>query len=218
MKTKKSDAFNRALAAIDEQGALLIFPMKNKKEPKSIWSVLHPRSEMRWEWDENGDGRVAELWHMREELSRSGKVVYSKWYQGRATVFSKEVFQDLLSYFQSTSRLPDRHTESGKILELLRSDSPLSTKVIKLECGLQGKLLESTFNRAMKPLWQRLQIVGYGEFQDSSFPSLGIGATELLFEDLWHQSKLKDPASARDNLTQKLGPDNVFLKFAEKST
>ncbi len=209
-------AYKKAIAALDQYGILLAFPIKNKKEPKSIWSVLHPRSEMIWEWDEDGDARVSELWHLREELSRSQQVVYAKWYQGRATFFSKDVFRDLLSYFESGSRLPDRHTESGRILDFLNSDSPLSTRDIKRECNLQGKLLESTFNRAMKPLWQRLQIVGFGEVHDSSFPSLAVGASSLLFEELWEGSKLKDPASARDDLVEKLGPKNVFMKFAEK--
>jgi len=212
------NSFKKAIEAVQSKGALLVFPIKNKKDPLSIWSVLHPRSKMVWEWDEDSDNRVAELWHLREEFSRSRKIVYTKWFQGRATFFSLEVFQNLLSYFESFSRVPDRHTESGRILEVLNSDSPLSTRDIKRECDLQGKLLESTFNRAMKPLWQRLQIVGFGEVHDSSFPSLAVGSTALLFEDLWEKSKQKDPASARDDLVEKLGPDNAFMKFAEKIT
>lgn len=40
---------------------------------------------MHWEWDDAGDKRVADLWHLREELSRSGeRVVYTKWFQNRA--------------------------------------------------------------------------------------------------------------------------------------
>ncbi|HMN67936.1 MAG TPA: hypothetical protein PKC28_05290, partial [Bdellovibrionales bacterium] len=75
----------KAIKAIDKKGALLVYPLNNKKEPASIWSELFPRTKMRWEWDAGSDNRVAELWYLREELSRSRKVVYVKWYQGRAT-------------------------------------------------------------------------------------------------------------------------------------
>lgn len=76
----------KIIKAIQDKGCLLVFPLENRKEPSSIWSVLYPRTPMRWEWDSNGDNRVGELWVLREELSRSGQVIYSKWYQNRASL------------------------------------------------------------------------------------------------------------------------------------
>ncbi len=32
---------------------------------------------MRWEWDDDGDTRVSDLWHLRTELSRCRDVVYA---------------------------------------------------------------------------------------------------------------------------------------------
>ena len=203
----------KALDAIQKHGVLLVYPIKNQKEPASLWSSLYPRSEMVWEWDADADGRVSSLWILREELSRSGKVVYAKWYQNRATFFSPEFFVQMAAYLRSPSVLS---ADSGNILEALEMDSPLSTKQIKEQAELQGKFFEGAYNRAMKPLWQQLRIVGFGEVQDSSFPSLAVGASQNLFEELWNESLKVDAKSAEAWLKKKLGAENKFFKFAQK--
>jgi hypothetical protein len=207
---------SRAIRAIEDRGALLVFPLNNRPEPRSLWSELHPRSKMRWEWDEDGDNRVAELWHLREALSRSRKVVYSKWYQGRATLFSFEVFLSLLNYLGSAIIVDGLAGDSRNAFDYLSSESPLSTKQLKAALELEGRLLEPAYNRALKPLWQNLLIVAFGEFEDSSFPSLGIGATPVLFEELWNEAKGMNPEQAKSVLLKKLGADNPFFKFARK--
>lgn len=106
--------------------------------------------------------------------------------------------------------------ESRDILEALEMDSPLSTKQIKEAVGLQGKMLESTYNRAMKDLWQRLQIVAFGEVDDSSFPSLAVGATQNIFEELYLRAQEIDPADAEKFLSEALGVENKFWLFALK--
>lgn len=202
----------KAVAAIEKFGILLVYPLQNRKEPTSLWSALYPRSEMVWEWDAGADGRVSALWILREELSRSREVVYAKWYQNRATFFSRDVFIHLLAYFRELT-IP---APSREILEIFEMDSPLSTKQIKEAAGLQGKSFESAYNRAMKPLWQSLRIVGFGEIDDSSFPSLAVGATSTLFEDLWEESRSVDSVQAAVWLEAKLGTENLFWKFAKK--
>lgn len=203
----------RAIEAINDHGALLVFPIKDKTEPASIWSVLYPRSKMRWEWDEGGDPRVFRLWQLREEISRSGKVVYAKWFQGRATFFSRELFIHLLAYMQSEKPLSH---ESQQILEALEMDSPLSTKQVKELADLRGKWLEPAYNRAMKELWNRGLVVGFGEVDDSSFPSLAVGATKVLFEDLWAESQSISLEIAKKYLSNKLGEKNKFWLYAQK--
>lgn len=86
----------RAIEKIESAGAILVFPIANQKEPASLWSVFYPRSQMRWEWDESGDNRVGNLWHLRTELSTTTEVVYAKWFRGRATFFSREIFPAFL--------------------------------------------------------------------------------------------------------------------------
>ena len=171
-----------AIKAIERHGILLVYPIQNTKEPPSLWTVAYPRSEMRWEWDDSGDNRVAELWHLREELSRSREVVYAKWYQGRATFFSRSVFTALRSHFRRHPLPLGR--DSRALIEILRESSPQSTKYLKRASGLQGRLLESTYERAMKELWRQLLVVGFGEIDEGAFPSLAVGAASLLFEDL----------------------------------
>ena len=106
--------------------------------------------------------------------------------------------------------------ESHILLEALEMDSPLSTKQLKEAAALQGRYMESTYNRAMKTLWQRMLIVGYGEIEDSSFPSLAVGATKNIFEDLWNQSSEITFKEAESFIQKKLPADNKFRKFAEK--
>jgi hypothetical protein len=203
----------KAVSLIEKRGILLVYPIDNRPEPRSLWSEFFPRSEMRWEWDSGGDDRVATLWHLREELSRSGKVVYAKWFRGRATFFSREVFTDLLAALGGT-RL-DRKTltvEARRILETLESDSPLATKQLKLATDLRGKFFESTYEKALKELWKRLLIVGYGELDDGAFPSLFIGATRHLFEDLYAEAETRNPEESRERVLGIVGGDSPFRK------
>lgn len=214
MSSNKKKA--KMIAAINERGCLLVYPLENRKEPASLWSELYPRTKMRWEWDQDGDNRVAELWVLREELSRSEEVVYAKWFRNRATFFSKEVFVHLLAWLGSSQGRVSLPRSSQEALDSFLQDSPQSTKIIKENLGWQGKMMESHYNRAMKPLWNYLFLVGYGEVQDSSFPSLNMAATQNLFEDLWLESQELDAASAESFLRKKLGPDNLFFKYAQK--
>lgn len=205
----------QAVKAVNRRGALLVFPLANRKEPASLWSEVWPRTKMRWEWTDDGDDRVVQMWHMRETLSRSRQVVYAKWFQGRATLFAFDVFMNFLSFLGGTREMAMAH-ETSLMMEALAADSPLSTKQLKAACELEGRLLEPTYNRAIKPLWNRLWIVGFGEFEDSSFPSLGIGASQSLFEDLWLEAANIDRAQAEQNLIARLGRDNAFFKYAVK--
>ena len=203
---------SQAIRAIEQHGILLTFPIDNRPQPDSLWSTSYS-DKMRWEWDNNGDDRVAKLWHLRTELSESRKVVYAKWYQGQATFFSREAMVALLAFYETSKiehaiEIPGLSSEAKQILEVLEMNSPQSTKQIKLATELRGKFFERTYERAMKSLWSALRIVGFGEFDDGAFPSLGIGATHTLFEDLWEESKCLRPSQAHEFLQAKLGVDS----------
>jgi hypothetical protein len=176
-----------AIRAINRRGCLLVFPIDNRKEFPSIWSEFYPRTPMRWEWDENGDDRVARLWMLRAELSTCNEVVYSKWFRGRATFFSRPVFAALLRLLGHSELGLSR--EARGILETLKLDSPLSTKQLKRATDLQGRFNEAAYQRGLKELFSRGLIVGYGEVDDGAFPSLAIGATQAIFEDLWSEAR-----------------------------
>lgn len=212
----KSSKRQKILKAIETEGCLLVYPLDNRKEPRSLWSVLYPRSPMRWEWDVDGDNRVGELWVMREELSQSREVIYSKWFRNRATFFSKEAFVNLLAYLGSSRHQVALSRDSREALDLLLMDSPQSTPTLKENLGFRGRLLEAHYNRTLKPLWSYLFLVGFGETEDSSFPSLNIGATATVFEELWLQSQEIPPEKAETRLLEILGEENLFFKYARK--
>ncbi|RZA09041.1 MAG: hypothetical protein EOP11_02915 [Proteobacteria bacterium] len=209
---KKKDA----IAAINRQGILLVYPIKNAKDPTSLWSVAYPRSEMRWDWDAGGDNRVASLWHLREELSRSGEVIYAKWYQGRATFFSKKLFTALRAQFQRHPLPLNR--EARELLALMQESSPQSTRQLKRGTQLIGRALESTYERGMKQLWQQLLIAGYGEVDEGSFPSLAVGASSLLFEELEQRAKDLSDEEAAATIAAHFPAGTKFQKFYLKVT
>ncbi|KYG61882.1 hypothetical protein AZI85_06625 [Bdellovibrio bacteriovorus] len=211
-KSKK----RKMVEAIERRGCLLVYPLQNQKEPSSLWSELYPRSEMVWGWDSDADNRVGEMWIMREELSRSEEVVYAKWFRNRATFFSKKLFINLLAYLGTSKGLIHLPKASQEALDSFLMDSPQSTKIIKENLGWQGKMMESHYNRAMKPLWNYLFIVGFGEVDDSSFPSLNMAATQTLFEDLWLQSQDISEEKAEAFLLKTLGEKNLFMKYAKR--
>ena len=187
----------KAVQFIKKRGLLLVFPQENRKEPASLWSEFFPRTKMRWEWDEAGDNRVGELWLLRERLSLSRKVVYSKWYKQRATLIAVDLFPALLKLanpeFPGVSGLS---YQARDILDVLDEDSPLSTKQLKKITGLQGRASELTYQRALKELWDRLLIVAYGEVDEGAFPSLAVGSTRVIFENLWTDAVNLSPDEA----------------------
>ena len=219
MSKKKTISQAQAIKAIDQQGILLVYPIQNREKPSSLWSVFYPGVEMVWEWEDDSDARVFQLWHLKTELGTTREVIYAKWYQGRATFFSKEVFCNLLA-LAGTPKLGKQNLsrEARQILEVLEMDSPLSTKQIKLATELRGKTFERVYERAMKELWANLFIVGFGEVEDGAFPSLAVGATKTLFEELWEEASSLSPEKARTFLMNKLGKDSLFLSRGPLST
>lgn len=205
-----------AVSKINRNGVLLVFPIKNKKEPHSLWSEFFPRKKMRWEWDTAGDAGVADLWMLMKKLSDCGQVVYSKWYQGRATFFSRELFQAMLRIMQENPGWKSMSAGSLNLLEILEGNSPLSTKELKLEADLVGKLNEPFYNRALKPLFANLHVVAFGENDDGSFPSLCIGATQLIYEDLWLAASEMKLAEAQKILDQFMPEGSAFRKYFDK--
>lgn len=209
-----SKIFAKAISSISNHGILLIFPIKNAKEPASLWSALHPKTTMRWEWDGDGDHKVADLWHLREQLSRSNQVVYSKWFRNRATVMSFEVFQAL--HFLIRKQCSGVSIVSQEILDLLEQDSPKSTRDIKEEVGLRGREQERHYNAHMKELWSKLLIVGYGEFDDGAFPSLGVGATKVLFEAQVESSKTLTEKKSWEIVEKYMPKGSAFRKYLDQ--
>jgi hypothetical protein len=217
-KPDKSVRVSNAISRIKDRGALLVFPINNRLLPNSLWAEFFPGTKMVWDWNEDGDYKVAEMWQLMKRLSDCRKVVYSKWYQGRATFFSPELFAALLALTRS-ARIP-RHelSETARILfEVLENNSPLSTKELKVVTDLRGRENEAAYTRGMKELFTRFLIVGFGEVEDGAFPSLAVGATELLFEDLWREGSEMTPPTAKVTVDRLMPAGSHFRKLLEKT-
>lgn len=209
---------SRAVAKIRERGALLVFPVNNREEPKSLWSEFYPGTEMVWDWNEDGDARVADMWQLMKRLSNSGEVVYSKWYHGRATFFSRELFTAMLAVRRRSSDPRRPIAGAAKtLMEILENNSPLSTKELKRAADMQGRANEAEYGRGMKDLFARLLIVGFGEVEDGAFPSLAVGATELLFSDLWTQAEEMRHIDAEKRVNRYMPQGSRFRRYLEKS-
>jgi len=68
----------------------------------------------------------------------------------------------------------------------------------------------------MKELFMRLLIVGFGEVEDGAFPSLAVGATELVFEDLWREGSQMSAPRAKATLERFMPPGSHFKRHFEK--
>jgi hypothetical protein len=208
--TQRAPSERSAVAAIERHGVLLVYPLANRAEPASLWSVLYPGVRMRWAWDEGADDRVVHLWHLRERLAHERQVVYGKWYKGRAVFFSRELFAAMLAVQRKRTLALSR--EARELYALLEEDSPQSTKRLRREAGLAGKQGERVWTRAMRELWELLLVVGVGEVDDGAFPSLAVGATRWLFEELWEQAAQDLTAKQKSVVAEKLSKDSAFGK------
>jgi len=207
-----------AIKKINEHGLLLVFPRANQKEPLSLWSEFHPRTKLKWEWDDDGDGRVFEMWTLMKNLSDCRDVVYSKWFQGRATFFSRPMFTAILAAFKQTHNLNMGMSETARLLlDQLEMDSPVSTRELKKRSDLQGRFHEPTYQRALKDLFTRLLVVAFGEVDDGAFPSLAVGATAQLYEDLWLEADQLSSADALGTIDKYLPEGSAFRKFFDKT-
>src|SRR5258708_3464966 len=99
------------------------------------------------------------------------------------------------------------------MMEILENTSPLSTKELKRAADLQGRAHETEYNRAMKELFSRLLIVGFGEVEDGAFPSLAVGATELLFSDLWTQAEDMRGSEAKSVIERFMPKGSHFRRY-----
>jgi len=207
-----------AVEAIQRHGALLVFPVANRAQPHSLWAEFFPGTPMVWAWDADSDHRVGDMWQMMKQLSDCREVVYSKWYQGRATFFSHDLFTAMLSARQAYRTPRHKLSETARVLfEVLENNSPLSTKQLKELADLRGKSNEGIYGRGMKELFERLLIVGFGEVDDGAFPSLAVGATELLFEDLWRESSQVSGEDAQRTLDRFLPKSSLLRRQFDKA-
>ena len=216
-RTRKKFQIPDAISSIRQYGALLVFPINNREQPHSLWAEFFPKTRMVWDWNEDSDHRVGNMWRMMKRLSDCREVVYSKWYQGRATFFSQELFTAMLAVRRTCLLRRHELSETERILfEVLENNSPLSTKELKQVTNLQGRIHEAAYARGIKELFTRLLIVGFGEVDDGAFSSLAVGSTELLFEELWREGAAMSRPEAQATLDRLMPAGSHFRRHFER--
>lgn len=191
--------------------------MNNKSQPLSLWSCFYPRSKMNWSWDSGSDNRVSQMWMLMKKLSDCREVIYSKWYQGRATFFSVELFTALLSFYFKNLQASSVLSKTAKnLLEILENDSPLSTKQLKKLAELQGKDNEKEYSQAMKSLFKNFLVVAYGEVDDGAFPSLAVGSTQHIYEEIWTNALKMNSSETKTILNNFIPEFHLFQKYLLK--
>src|SRR5678809_495696 len=139
--------YSSAITSIRQHGALLVFPINNQEQPHSLWAEFFPTTKMVWDWNEDSDHRVWKMWQLMKRLSDCREVVYSKWYQGRATFFSPELFTAMLATRRSHEIARHELSETARVLfEVLENNSPLSTKELKEFTDLRGRVNEAAYS------------------------------------------------------------------------
>jgi len=218
-RTRRLSAAN-AIECISKHGVLLVYPIHNRELPRSLWTEFFPDTDMVWDWNEDADHRVSDMWSLMKLLSSDRRVVYSKWYQGRATFFSRELFTAMLCLRRPRLSNEHRSLEDSEraLLEVLENNSPLSTRRLKELTDLQGRIHESTYSRSMKVLFTRLLIVGFGEVDDGAFPSLAVGATELMHDDLCRNADVMTLRDAQNQIDRFMPQFSHFRRFWDKTS
>ncbi|MEO8875519.1 MAG: hypothetical protein ABI461_08030, partial [Polyangiaceae bacterium] len=90
------------------------------------------------------------------------------------------------------------------------------TKSLRAQMDLGGKAGERIYKRALDDLWNRMRLVGVGEHDDGAFPSLSVGATNLLFEELWDDRKLPN-AEGKASLDAAVAKSPLLAKALARS-
>ena len=185
---------------------LLVFPWVTALSPILVVRDL-PAQQDAWEDD---DGMVAPSSGIYGRTSLLGEVVTPSGITGHG-VFAQGLHRSPCTCWGT------RGFQARDILDILIADSPQSTKALRRETGLTGRPNERIYERALKELWTRLFIVGFGEIDEGAFPSLAMGATKVLFEDLHTKASTmgaEEAAAGREALFKSVP---LARKFYEKT-
>lgn len=114
---------------------------------------------------------------------------------------------------------PEISRPASSLLDLLLDNCPQSAKNLKKMARSEFGWPEAEYERAMRELWLRFLIVGFGEVDDGAFPSLNVCATQLIFEDLWRDAHKPDFAPWKSLQEKYLPAGSLWLKnYARMST
>ncbi len=187
MTTKRpKPSLASAVALIEERGCVAVFPDTARKSSPwvSLWELYYPRSPFRWNWEEGADPRVVRLWWLKDELARSKRVVYGRFFGNRP------VFLSLGEAAKIVKNHPQPQSLSAlarECLSQLEDNSPLTKRMISRELRKSGyEFSRSEIDRALLDLQKSFRIVSLGDSEREAgpMPSSEYAATALVFPQL----------------------------------
>ena len=177
----------KALKLINEFKILYVFPAKNKKTTsESLWNLLHPRSIFSWKWDETADPKVVRLWWLKDELARSQKALYGRFFSNQPCFVSLDHAMKNKWGDQNSDDFEGNNDSLEKaILDSLASNSPQTKRMLKkiIQVDIEAHT-KYEWNKAFEKLQRKKLICNLGdsERENSFMPSTEYGFIPTIFE------------------------------------
>jgi len=134
-----------ALALVDKQGLVTLFPVKGTRFPSLYAAVV----------GESKKERLEKTWNWSDNLAQRKRIHYGKLVARQVTLVSLEVFPYVFRLFH---RKEKQSETAEKILGFLNRHGATSTTVLRKELKLTGKENKGPFAKALDELQLNLTI------------------------------------------------------------
>ena len=189
-----------AVRFIDAVGFCLLFPVKNVLLP-SLYYAMTRRIPITW------DKYTVKLWEWKDELPRRRRALYTKYFRGRGTFFSRAMLANFLALRGGSARIAGHETfySAGKVShdartlwQTLAEHGPLATLELRHACKLDSKAGNTRFKKAILELQCLLVVTHFGAEQETAaWASNRLELVARAFPEEAQQCRGITPAAAR---------------------
>ena len=162
-----------AVRFIDAVGYCLLFPIKNLPLPSLYYAVARRDIHLGPGWDKYCE----KIWHWKDELPRSRRAFYAKYFKGRGTFISLGLLAHFLAANQTPAAPGDHECfyaagrishDARTIWAALEQHGPLATLELRHACKMDSQAGNARFKRAMLQLQRLLLVVHFGAEQETA--------------------------------------------------
>ncbi len=201
-----------AVKFIDTTGFCMLFPVKRVELPSLYYAVTR-RHPPRW------DSETEKMWGWKDELPRRRRAFYAKYFRTRGTFISLRMLPHFLAMRGTAARAGDaeRWYAEGRISPAARDvwaalekHGPMATLALRHACGMDSKVGNARYKRAMLELQCLLVVTHFGTEEESgAWPSARLNLTWRVFP--------RQTAAAR-NLSAETARATVAAKYRQWHT
>jgi hypothetical protein len=164
---------SRASTFLEDVGFALLFPKPTLSLP-SLWEVV--RDDPR---DDGWGPDLARLWTWKDDLPARRLAWYGRFLRGQPSLLTPELLADLYPERPPAGLSPD----AIHLVDVLRTDGPQPTAVLREATGMAGKQGNARFSRTLSQLGRALLVTHCGvEDTGSGWPSAVVDLTERVFD------------------------------------